>query len=364
MDIFLITAPGQEDWLAKEAREKGFKVTNVIAGGVTLRGDWPAVWRANLQLRGATRVLARLAQFRALYLSQLEMNIREIDWPKILPKYATADVEAVCHKSKIYHAGAAKERVGSALAAHGFFPPEDGYPPDLSIRVRIDRDQVQVSLDTSGESLHKRGHKEAVNKAPLRETMAAMFLREAGYNGKEPLYDPMCGSGTFVLEAAEIALRLDSGRARDFTFQSLPTFDAKAFAAMPSPPREAAHPVFGSDRDAGAVKMSNANAARAGVDHIATFHHAPISEITPPTDTPGLIICNPPYGSRIGNKKPLFGLYSAFGARLKEHFQGWRVAFITTDEKLARATRLPLQPPGQPVAHGGLKVRLWQTEAL
>lgn len=364
MDMFLITAPGQEEFLAAEAREKGFKVTETISGGVTVRGEWPDIWRANLQLRGATRVLARLVTFRALYLSQLELNTREFDWPKILPKYATVAVEATCHKSKIYHAGAAKERVETALAGHGFVTPEPEYPADVAIRVRIDRDHVMLSLDTSGDSLHKRGHKEAVNKAPMRETMAAMFLREAKFNGKTPLYDPMCGSGTFVIEAAEIARRLDAGRSRDFAFQSFPNYDAQAFSTMGSPDRPAAHPVFGSDRDQGAVAMSTANATRAGVADVATFDGKTISDITPPTDVPGLVICNPPYGARIGNKTPLYGLYSSFGERVKSHFKGWRAAIVTSDDALAKATGLPFKPAGPVVNHGGTKVRLWQTDPI
>ncbi len=364
MDLFLITAPGLEDFLAAEAREKGFKVTGTLPGGVSVKGGWPEVWRANLQLRGAVRVLARLISFRALYLSQLEKNVREFDWPGLLPREGFISIEATCHKSKIYHAGAAAERVKTALAAHGYTPVDPGTETAFGLRVRIDRDIVTLSLDTSGESLHKRGHKEAVNKAPLRETMAALFLRAAGYNGKEPLYDPMCGSGTLPIEAAEVALRLDPGRARSFAFQSLPGFDAAAFAAMASPPRPPAFPIFGSDRDQGAVDMCRANAARAGAGDVAQFHTAPLSEMTPPCDAPGLIITNPPYGARIGNKAPLFGLYATLGERVKARFTGWRLALITSDANLARATSLPFQPPGPIVNHGGLKVRLWQTEPL
>lgn len=364
MDIFCITAPGLQDQLAAEAREKGFKVTSTIPGGVTIKGDWTQVWRANLQLRGAVRVLARITEFRALYLSQLEMNLREFDWPAILPQYANVAIEVTCHKSKIYHAGAAKERAETALAGHGFIPPEEGYNADTSLRIRIERDIVTVSLDTSGEPLHKRGHKEAVNKAPMRETMAAMFLRAAGFNGKEPLYDPMCGSGTFPIEAADIARRLDPGRNREFAFQSLPNFDADAFAKMASPPRDAMHPVYGSDRDQGAVTMSTANASRAGVADIAHFTQAAIGDAIPPGDTPGLVITNAPYGGRIGNKKPLFALYTTFGERMKSHFTGWRVALITTDAALAKATGLPFKQAGPVVNHGGLKIRLWQTDFL
>ena len=364
MDIFLITAPGLEDTLAREVREKGFKVTSTIPGGVTIRGEWPDVWRANLQLRGATRVLARVEEFRALYLSQLELNTRDFAWQNILPSGAWLHVETTCHKSKIYHAGAATERVETALMARGYNIAREDGEEALSIRVRIDRDIVTLSLDTSGDPLHKRGHKEAVNKAPMRETLAAMFLRDAGFNGKEPLYDPMCGSGTFVIEAADIARRLDPGRARAFAFQSLPNFDQAAFEDLRSPERPAAHPVFGSDRDQGAITMSTANAERAGVSDTATFSVQSVGDITPPCDTAGLVIINPPYGGRIGNKKPLFALYSAFGERMKTHFKGWRVAVITSDAALAKATKLPFKPANAPVNHGGIKIRLWQTDPL
>ena len=364
MEIFLITAPGLQDLLATEAREKGFKVTDVVPGGVTLQGGWPEVWRANLQMRGAVRVLARLARFRALYLSQLEMNLRAFAWGDLLPREGYVSVEAACHKSKINHRGAAAERVKSALAAQGYTPVDPGTETASAIKVRIDRDIVTLSLDTSGAPLYKRGHKEAVNAAPLRENMAALFLRAAGYNGKEPLYDPMCGSGTFPIEAAEIACRLDPGRARGFAFQALPNFDAAAFAKMASPDRPAAHSVFGSDRDAGAIRMSRANADRAGVADVARFETHAIGDITPPTETPGLVIANPPYGGRIGAKTSLVALYAAFGDRLMRNFAGWRIAFVTADERLARATGLPLEPPGPVVDHGGIKVRLWQSGPL
>jgi putative N6-adenine-specific DNA methylase len=364
MDIFVITAPGLEHLAAAEGREKGFKVTSITPGGVTLGGDWPAVWRANLQLRGAGRILARIGEFRCLYLSQLEKSAKEFEWSEVLPYGAEVKVETTCHKSKIYHAGAATERVETALGNNGYVIAESGVVPDYSVRVRIDHDIVTLSLDTSGEALHKRGHKKAVNKAPMRETMASLFLRDAGFNGKEPLYDPMCGSGTFVMEAAEIARRLDPGRARTFAFQSLPNFDPDVWATMASPPRDTAFHVYGSDRDQGAITLSRANAERAGITDIASFDVKTISDITPPCDTPGLVIANPPYGGRIGKTKPLFGLYSSFGDRLKTQFKGWRAAILTSDAALAKATGLPFKPAGPIVNHGGIKVRLWQTDPL
>lgn len=361
MEIFLITAPGLEGLLAQEAREVGLDVTGKIPGGVTVEGGWPAVWTANLKLRGATRVLLRLGSFYCNHLAQLDKQARRFDWADHLPQGATVSVETTCRKSKIYHAGAATQRVETALQDAGFTIAKEA---PLALRVRIENNLVTLSLDTSGESLHRRGHKQAVNKAPLRETLAALFLRAAGFNGRIPLYDPMCGSGTLPIEAAERAMGLDAGRARGFAFEQLDSFDANTFATLRSTPRSTPLRFYGTDRDAGAIKMAQDNATRAGIAAQTQFHTAPISAATPPCDTPGLVIVNPPYGGRIGNKGPLYGLYGAFGARMLEHFSGWRVAMITSEQSLAQATKLPFGPPGPVVNHGGIKVRLWQTKPL
>lgn len=225
---------------------------------------------------------------------------------------------------------------------------------------------MTLSLDTSGESLHKRGHRQAVGKAPMRETLAALMLRVAGFRGSEPVLDPMCGSGTFVLEAAEIAAGLLPGRTRRFAFEKLATFDAGAWEAMrsrsfPSPPDLTFH---GSDRDSGAVAMSTANAARAGVATFTRFTVKPVGDIAPPDGPPGLVIVNPPYGARIGNKKLLYPLYGTLGQTLLSRFRGWRVALVTSEPALAKATGLPWKSQSAPIPHGGMKVWLWQTGLL
>ena len=230
---------------------------------------------------------------------------------------------------------------------------------------RIEDDLVTISIDTSGESLHKRGYKEVVNRAPMRETMAALFLRGAGYRGTEPVYDPMCGSGTFVIEAAEWAAGLPPGRTRHFGFERLKGFDAAAWQALRTrPARETGLRFFGSDRDVGAVAMSWENAERAGVSDITTFNEMSVGDMVPPEGPPGLVIANPPYGTRIGDKRDLQALYAGFGKALKSRFKGWRAAIITTDTGLAKATGLPFGPAGKPVLHGGLRVTLWQTAVL
>lgn len=361
-EIFLSGTPGLEDVLAEEARGAGFADAVAVPGGVTLQGGWPEVWRANLLLRGATRVLVRLAEFRALHLAQLDKRVRRVDWAAVFGPGRAVTVETTCRKSKIYHAGAATQRIETAIReAMG-----EGTGEPLQIRARIEDDLCTLSLDSSGEPLHRRGTKLAVGKAPMRETLAASFLRQCGYDGREPVYDPMCGSGTFVIEAAEIAMGLAPGRARAFAFETLPDFDAEAFAAMRAgvTPRETALRFVGSDRDAGAVKMATENADRAGVGGIVEIRHCSVSEARPPEGPAGLVMINPPYGARIGNKKMLFALHGALGETLKTHFRGWRVGLMTTDNALARATGLPWLPPGPPIPHGGLKIRLYRTDPL
>ena len=164
-----------EDTLALEAREMGFDVGSTMPGGVTLRGGWPEVWRANLELRGASRVLVRLGSFMAFHLAQLDKRARKFPWGDVLRADVPVRVDvATSRKSKIYHAGAATERIAKALDSDGFTVAADA---PVILKVRIDDNRVTISVDTSGELLHKRGHKEAVGKAPMRETLAALFLR-------------------------------------------------------------------------------------------------------------------------------------------------------------------------------------------
>jgi putative N6-adenine-specific DNA methylase len=362
-EIFLVTVPGLETVLMQEALEQGFTGAVAVPGGVTFQGGWPDVWRANLVLRGATRVLARIGGFMAFHLAQLDKRSRKFPFGELLRTDVPLRVQVTTKASKIYHARAAAQRVETALTdTHGLtLDPE----AELILKVRIDDNQVLFSLDTSGESLHKRGHKEAVGKAPMRETLASLMLRQAGYTGSEPVLDPMCGSGTFVIEAAEIAAGLQPGRTREFAFQSLANYDADAFAAMrtTSDIQPAAH-FYGSDRDAGAVRMATANAARAGVDTLTHFVNHAAGEATPPEGPPGLVIVNPPYGARIGNKKLLYPLYGTLGKTLLSRFKGWRVALVTSEPPLAKATGLPWKPQSAPIAHGGMKVWLWQTPPL
>ncbi|WP_108813986.1 THUMP domain-containing class I SAM-dependent RNA methyltransferase [Loktanella sp. Alg231-35] len=364
-EIFITGTPGLEAALLAEVAANGFAEPQQTTGGVTITGTWDDVWRANLVLRGATRVLARIGSFMAFHLAQLDKRARKFPWGDVLRSDIPVRVEvSTSRKSKIYHAGAAAQRIETALKeSHGMTISADA---TVAVKLRIDDNRVTISVDTSGDSLHKRGHKEAVGKAPMRETLAALMLRECSYDGVEPVLDPMCGSGTFVIEAAEMAAGLYPGRSRRFAFEDLATFNATTWDTLrrvgaPHTPTQQFH---GSDRDAGAIRMATANAERAGVaEHIA-FQNISAADITRPEGPAGLIMCNPPYGGRIGNQKMLMGVYAGLGTRLKSEFSGWRVGLVTSDPNLAKATGLPFKPKGPPIPHGGLKVWLFQTDTL
>lgn len=364
-EVFLVGLPGLEDVLCAEACAAGFADARAVPGGVVFQGGWAEVRRANLCLRGATRVLARIGAFRAFHLAQLDKRARKFPWASVLRPDLPVRVEVSCRKSKIYHAGAAKQRLQRAIAETLGAPLAEAAGA-VQIKARIEDDLCTISVDTSGESLHKRGMKPEVGKAPLRETMAALFLRQCGFAGTEPVVDPMCGSGTFVIEAAEIAAGLMPGRARDFAFERLAGFDAAAWAAerMAPAPGVSKLRFSGFDRDDGAIAASRANALRAGVADRTGFERRAIGDLVAPEGPPGLVMVNPPYGERIGNRKLLFALYATLGARLREGFAGWRVGLVTSDGGLARSTGLPFEPPGAPVPHGGLKVHLYRTGPL
>jgi putative N6-adenine-specific DNA methylase len=363
-EIFLQTNPGLEPALFAEVRRKGFKQPKAVPGGVAFTGGWPEVWRANLWVRGADRVLARIDAFRVEHLGDLDRRARRVPWGAALRPDVPVRVEAACAHSRLYHEGAVAERIENAIRR------ETGAPisadAEVVVRARLDHDLCTVSVDTSGEPLYKRGFKQAVRAAPMRETMASLLLGECGFDGAEPVVDPMCGSGTFVIEAAEIALGLNPGRTRAFAFEKLATFDAEAWAQMRAVKRERAPAArfVGSDRDAGAVANALANAERAGVAELTVFHRGAVSELVAPEGPPGLVIVNPPYGARLGDKSELAPLYRALGRTLAAQFQGWRVGLVTSEPDLAKATELPFLPTVAPFPHGGLRVTLYRTAAL
>jgi len=364
LEIFLVTAPGLEQLLRAEAVEKGFRKPKVVFGGVTIKGDWAAAWRANLDIRGASKVLVRIGSFKVQHLSQLDKRMRSFPWGETLRPDVPVRVDASCKSSRIYHSGAVIERIENAIQDQ--LGAQVSREAEVCIKARIHNDLCTISVDTSGEMLHKRGHKEAVSKAPMRENLAALMLRQCGFSGKEPVVDPMCGSGTFIIEAAEIAAALYPGRSRHFAFEHLKTFDDAKWQELRNRENNkiATARFYGSDRDAGAIRMSLANAARAGVSELTEFQQLPVTELMPPDGPPGLVIVNPPYGARIGNVKELNALYRSLGQTLKDRFSGWRVGLITSADSLAKKAGLPFVQESETIDHGGLRVKVYSTDPL
>ncbi len=353
-NIFLVAPPGLEAFLLAEVQDLGFAGARQDKGGVTITGDLGTVARANHLVRGATRVLLRVASFRVMHLAQLDKRARKVAWGDWLRADVPVTVETVCRKSKIYHSKAASQRISRAITDTCGAPVQAGQT--LTIKARIEDDLCTISIDTTGAALHLRGLKGSVGKAPIRENLAALCLRAAGFTGAETVVDPMCGSGTFVIEAAEMACGLAPGRARSFAYQSL----AKG-TAPPRLPQAQDTPArfFGFDRDAGAFAGANANAKQAGVDGLVSFTKQPISDLQPPDTPPGLVMVNPPYGTRVGDRKTLFALYGTFGKVMRDRFSGWRIGMVTSDPGLAKSTGLDFQKPIL-FDNGGITVGLYR----
>ncbi|WP_049781996.1 THUMP domain-containing class I SAM-dependent RNA methyltransferase [Parvularcula bermudensis] len=377
-EIFLASVPGGEDILRQEALSLGFAHPRAVPGGVRFTGGWSHVWRANLASAVASRVLVRLAQFEAPDLKRLAHQLAAFPLSEVRSPLGPVRVEAQCAKSKIFHSGAAAQRLIEALDQHGVEAVEGGEPqspdevPVPRLMLRLDHDRATLSLDTTGTPLHRRGLKRDVGRAPMRETLASHFLHQAAWQPEEALLDPFCGSGTFLLEAAGRATGKLAGRGRRFAFEGLQSFApdsfeevAKATAERLAPQKTPALALWGSDLDPTTIAAAKANAARAALADQLHFEVRGISDVAPPPGlAAGLILTNPPYGERLGDPQALRHLYATFGKVLRERFGGWRVGVITSDERLAAATRLPFAAPFAPIPHGGMRIRLWMTESL
>jgi len=372
MTCFAVAAPGLEPLLADELRglqsRYSLELDTPETGGVAFRADAAGLYAANLHLRIASRVLVRVGAFHAAAFHELERHAARLPWDELVREGQPVAFRVTSRKSRLYHQDAVAERLlvavgsrvrGAASALAGSATAAGAEPQEFF--VRLVRDECVVSVDASGELLHRRGYRLASAKAPLRETLAAAMLAGAGWDGSAPLMDPMCGSGTIPIEAALLARRVPPGLNRGFAFERWPVFDEPAWRAVLSAARErilpaAPAPIQGSDRDAGAVRAAAANAERAGVGGDVEWRRAAISAIEPPRE-PGWVVTNPPYGVRVGERKRLRDLYAQFGNVMRAKCAGWEVAVLTSHPELEHQTGLPLTPR-LGTENGGLRVRL------
>ena len=373
LSVFAVTAPGLEAICARELAELGIRGrVSEAGGGVAWSGSMESVARANLWLRTANRVIIRVAEFRAKAFHELELSAKRIEWDRWVAPKSAVEFRVTCRKSKLYHSGAVAQRftesverrVAGVRAAVGQESDEEAEGaaehPQLFI-VRFVHDVCTLSVDTSGSLLHRRGYRQAVAKAPLRETLAAAILFGAEWTGETPLVDPMCGSGTIPIEAARIARRIAPGRDRSFAFQRWPNASEQMWKTLVAEARDgerAASPVAieGSDRDEGAIAAAKSNAERAGVADDIRFDVRPISALSA-AEAPGLVASNPPYGVRVGESDRLRNLYAQLGNVAHEKRPGWTLALLSADRNLERQLRLDLDERFR-TRNGGIPVRL------
>ena len=362
---FAVTSPGLGPFTAQESRALGLQPVPE-PGGITFKGDLSVLYRANLQLRTASRILARLGNFfYATSYPELQKRASRLPWERFITPGQPVTMRVTCHGSKLYHSDAVarsllaamQERLGQPSPLVKTDLLANGHPPQLVI-VRLSDDKCTVSVDSSGEVLHKRGYRQAVAKAPLRETLAAALVMASGWDMAAPLLDPFCGSGTIPIEAALMALGIPPGLNRRFAFMDWPGYDQAAFNAqrLGTGGQHSAPLILGSDRDSGAIKMARENAERAGVEKSIEFKCQAVSSITPPPG-PGWVVTNPPYGLRISQGKDLRNLYAQLGNVLRLHCPDWQVAVLCNDPVLLGQMRLELDT-SLGFVNGGIGVRV------
>ena len=403
-ELFASSAPGLESITAGELakrgegsgkREAGWVRGKQEPGGVSFTGDLETLYRANLWLRTASRVLVRLGQFHASTFYELERRSKKIPWADFLPAKGTVAVRVTCRKSRLYHSDAVAERILGAIARVA--PPGVDLQIGAALQeeaieetdarelgntvsnvgpantsqifvVRIVDDQCEVSADSSGQLLHRRGYRQEIAKAPLRETLAAAMVLASGWQKGQPLLDPMCGSGTIPIEAALIARRIAPGLERTFQFMTWPGFDRALWTETVARAREAIDrtplDICGADRDAGAVEAASRNARRAGVAADMQFSTNSVSgsfaALEDVADGEGWIITNPPYGIRVGEGADLRNLYATLGAAVKNR-RRWRIGILAEDDSLARQLGIPVRSRFD-TSNGGIPVKYLVSE--
>ena len=341
--FFATCAPGVEPLLHAEARALRLSRLERQVGGVRFEGTLSDAWRANLWLRTAVRVLARLERFQARDADALFEGASAVDWSRYLAPEGTLWVDAQTRESALDHSRFVEQRVKDAIvdqlrAKHGARPSVSRDDPSLRVHVHLWRDRVTLSLDTSGESLHKRGWRRHQGRAPLSETLAAAVVLASGWDGRSPLLDPFCGSGTLLVEAAWIASGTPPGHLRRFGFERWPGHDAAGWNRVLADARAAARPrnklvLWGGDLDAERLEQARENLAAAGVENRVQLEIQDARDFAPRAGWNGWVVTNPPYGERVGARggagASLDQLYRDFGARLRESCAGYHLALLS-----------------------------------
>ena len=373
MEAFFAPCPrGLEGVLADELRGLGAVSVQESDGGCRFEGAFSLVYAINLHSRIASRVLWQVAEGRYLGEDDLYRAAYDVEWARWFEVERTIRVNVTAVRSPISSVEFITLRIKDAVcdrfrADSGKRPDVDTETPDVRVHAYLEYDRYLLYLDTSGEPLFKRGLRKTAGEAPLRENLAAGILLLAGWKPGTPLLDPMCGSGTFLLEAAQMSLHIAAGAQREFAFSKLRNFDDGIWQARLNAAREAALPctalpIYGSDLYGDALKHAQINSEAAGLSAAIHLKQANFLEISAPSAS-GVLVTNPPYGVRIGEDEELALLYPRIGDVLKKKFASWRACILTADLRLAKMIGLKASRR-TPLFNGALECRLFQFEMV
>jgi putative N6-adenine-specific DNA methylase len=370
---FFATCPrGLEALLTEELTALGAQSLAPTDGGVGFSGDMPLCYRANLESRVATRIMWQVGRGRYSNEEDVYKAAYALQWPEWFAINRTFMVKVTAVKCPLKSLEFVTLRIKDAVCDKfrlkgGNRPYIDTKQPDVRIHAYLTADEYRLYLDTSGNALFQRGQRRASVEAPLRENLAAGIIKLSGWQPGTPLLDPMCGSGTFLLEAVMIALDMAPGLNRSFGFEKLLNFDAAAWQKMKQEAQARAKSVsfqqiYGSDLDMKSVRAAKQNLEQAGLLAAVMLDRQDIVEVAAPVDH-GVLIANPPYGVRIGEDEELAALYPKMGETLKRNFAGWNAYFLTSDLRLPKLMRLS-PSKRTPLFNGPLECRLFEIKMV
>lgn len=373
MNHYFASCPrGLETILEAELGMLGAHEIARVDGGVSFAGELELCYATNLESRVASRVLWRIAH--TAYRSERDIYeaVQAIAWSEIFPVDHSIRVDVSAVRAPVKSLEFVTLRIKDAVCdvfrvACGRRPDVDTRAPDVRISAFLSATHFTLYLDTSGEPLFKRGYRRSAGEAPLRENLAAGILKLANWNAESALLDPMCGSGTFLCEAAMIALDRAPGLARNFGFEKLASFDQRAWqrlkdAAQARVRVEPGCAIYGSDRYGEALKLARANLEALGVDRHVTLKQADVLEMPAPAPA-GTLVTNPPYGVRLQDQQSLAELYPRLGDALKQKYAGWTAYIFTADLRLAKL--IGLAPSRRtPLYNGALECRLFEFKVV
>jgi len=364
---------GLEALLAEDVVAHGGQHVKAVGGGVMFAGDWPVCYALNLHSRIATRVLLRVAAKGYTKEDDIYRLALETAWPQWFLPTQTLRVDITAIKSPLKSLDFVTLRVKDGICdrfrrdCNDVRPSIDTRAPDVRVQAFLTEDSCTLYIDTSGDPLWQRGLRQKSVEAPLKENLAAGILRLTGWQPGTPLFDPMCGSGTFLLEAAQIAHAIAPGSRRSFAFEQLKGFDPVAWRRM----REAAlagekpaawADIFGADLSPQSVRAATANLDRAGLLDAVELIQSDILEVAAPANH-GILLCNPPYGVRLEEQESLAAFYPQLASALKKNFAGWTCYFLTADLRMPKLMRLTPSKK-TPLYNGALECRLFEIKMV